>query len=170
MSHEILLSPKARAATIDVVKAETAGLKKYRALADVYHADGIRAAMLETEKNGGNVGLRSEIKIAITYGLTDAEQKIIDADVKTLSDVQKLARNDAKDKVEKYLGKIRKYLKDDESEGVTGDAQETKTEIQRIQKMLDDALTKIQKLESPAFNVLDVVKLIKTAKGAMPSV
>jgi hypothetical protein len=169
MSIEILLSPKARAATIDVVKAETAGLKKYRALADVYHADGIRAEMLETEKNGGNVSLRTDVKLAITFGLTEAEQKIIAADVKTLDAVQKTARNDAKDKVEKYLGKIRKYLKDDESDG-TGDAKETKTEIQRIQKMLDDALTKIQKLENPAFNVVDVVKLIKTAKGAMPAV
>ena len=169
MSIEILLSPKARAATIDVVKAETAGLKKYRALADVYHADGIRAEMLETEKNCGNVSLRTDVKLAITFGLTEAEQKIIAADVKTLDAVQKTARNDAKDKVEKYLGKIRKYLKDDESDG-TGDAKETKTEIQRIQKMLDDALTKIQKLENPAFNVVDVVKLIKTAKGAMPAV
>lgn len=170
MSQEITLSPKARAATIDVVKAESASLKKYRALADVYHADGIRSEFLETEKNGGIVSLRTEVKAAITAGLTDAERKVIEADVKTLDDLQKLERNNAKDKVEKYLVKIRKYLKDDESSGESGDAKEPKTEMQRIQKLLDDALTKIQKIENPEFDVVNVVKLIKSAKGAMPSV
>jgi hypothetical protein len=163
------LSGSARSAIIDVVKLGDKADKQLVKAGDALHADGVRSMALETEKNGGSIVVRNAVKSAIYSGLSDAEKRLIDADVKTLTDVQKLGRNEAKGKIDKYLVKIRNHMKTAESDG-TGDAQETKTDMQRIQKLLDDAITKIQKLDTPDFNAVDVIKLIKTAKGAMPSV
>ena len=170
MSHEInALSAQARSATIDVVKAENQVDKKYRKLADVYHADGIRGTMLETEKNGGNAELRKSVKDAITAGFTDAEQALIAKDPKTLDSAQKHDRDVLKNKVDKSLNDIRKYLYTDEATD-SGDPRETKTAFQRMHDNLDKVITALQKLENPSFDVAETVKRIKLGKALIPSV
>jgi hypothetical protein len=170
MSHEIVaLSALARSATIDVVKAEGQTAKKYRKLADVYHADGIRSAMLETEKNGGNVELRKSVKDAITAGFTDAEQALMAKDPKTLESGAKHDRTVLKGRVDTMLNRIRNYLADDEADG-TGEARETKTAFQRMHDNLDKVITALQKLENPSFDVAETVKRIKLGKALIPSV
>ena len=160
------LSSAARSTLIDVVKlGEKAGNQLVKA-ADQLIADGLSFVALETEKNGGSVIVRTEVKAALFQGLTKQEQEIINADVKTLDAAQKVERNEAKNKIDSYLRKVRNHMKPE----VEGDAQETKTEVQRIQGLLEDAITKLQKLAEPSFDVAHVVKTIKAAKGAMPAI
>jgi len=160
------LSSAARSTLIDVVKlGEKAGNQLVKA-ADQLTADGLSFVALETEKNGGSVIVRTEVKAALFQGLTKREQEIINADVKTLDAAQKVERNEAKNKIDSYLLKVRNHMKPE----VEGNAQETKTEVQRIQKLLEDAITKMQGLVEPSFDVVDLVKRIKSVKGAMPAV
>jgi len=170
MSHEIIaLSAQARSATIEVVKAEGQTEKKYRKLADVYHADGIRSAMLETEKNGGSVELRTSVKSAITAGFTADEQALMAKDPKTLESGAKHDRTTLKGRVDTMLNRIRNYLADDEADG-SGEARETKTAFQRMHDNLDKVITALQKLENPSFDVAETVKRIKLGKSLIPSV
>lgn len=173
------LSPKARSATIDAVKADNKADKQWRGLADVYHADGIRAEYLETGKKGGSDKLRNIIKDTIFEGLSDAEKRIIQADVKTLTDVQKTARNDAKDKIEKYLVKIRNYLKEDETKaakqaaldaGLPVPQESGKTDLQKIHEYMDKVIKTLEGMESATFNIVQAVKDAKSLKGSMPSI
>jgi hypothetical protein len=160
------LSNAARSTLIDVVKlGEKAGNQLVKA-ADQLIADGLSFVALETEKNGGSVIVRNEVKAALFQGLTKQEQEIINADVKTLTELQKFEREKAKNKIDSYLRKVRNHMKPE----VEGDAEETKTEVQRIQKLLEDAITKMQGLVEPTFDVVDLVKRIKSVKGAMPAV
>jgi len=170
MSHEIIaLSASARSATIEVVKSESQTEKKYRKLADVYHADGIRSAMLETEKNGGSVELRTSVKSAITAGFTADEQALMAKDPKTLESGAKHDRTTLKGRVDTMLNRIRNYLADDEADG-SGEARETKTAFQRMHDNLDKVITALQKLENPSFDVAETVKRIKLGKALIPSV
>lgn len=159
------LSSAARSTLIDVVKlGEKAGNQLVKA-ADQLIADGLSFANLETEKKGGSPEVRAEVKAALFQGLTKREQEIITADVKTLDATQKVERNEAKNKIDSYLRKVRNHMMPEvEGEG------ETKTEVQRIQKLLEDAITKMQGLVEPTFDVVDLVKRIKSVKGAMPAV
>ena len=159
------LSSAARSTLIDVVKlGEKAGNQLVKA-ADQLIADGLSFANLETEKKGGSPEVRAEVKAALFQGLTKREQEIITADVKTLDAAQKVERNEAKNKIDSYLRKVRNHMMPEvEGEG------ETKTEVQRIQKLLEDAITKMQGLVEPTFDVVDLVKRIKSVKGAMPAV
>ena len=159
------LSSAARSTLIDVVKKGEGAENQLVKAADQLIADGLSFANLETEKKGGSPEVRAEVKAALFQGLTKREQEIISADVKTLDRVQKTERNDAKNKVDSYLRKVRNHMMPEvEGEG------ETKTEVQRIQKLLEDAITKMQGLVEPAFDVVDLVKRIKSVKGAMPAV
>jgi hypothetical protein len=170
MSHEIIaLSAQARSATIDIVKSKEQVDKKQRKLADIYHADGIRGIMLETETKGGNVELRNSIKDAITAGFTADQQALIAKDPKTLDSAQKHDRTTLKNKVDKYLTDIRKYLYDDEADS-SGDPRETKTAFQRMHDNLDKVITALQKLENPSFDVAETVKRIKLGKALIPAV
>jgi hypothetical protein len=159
------LSSAARSTLIDVVKlGEKAGNQLVKA-ADQLIADGLTFVALETEKKGGSPEVREAVKAALFQGLTKREQEIITADVKTLDLVQKTERGIAKNKIDSYLRKVRTHMTPEvEGEG------ETKTEVQRIQKLLEDAITKMQGLVEPAFDVVDLVKRIKSVKGAMPAV
>ena len=159
------LSSAARSTLIDVVKlGEKAGNQLVKA-ADQLIADGLTFVALETEKKGGSPEVREAVKAALFQGLTKREQEIITADVKILDLVQKTERNEAKNKIDSYLRKVRNHMMPE----VEGES-ETKTEVQRIQKLLEDAITKMQGLVEPTFDVVDLVKRIKSVKGAMPSV
>lgn len=159
------LSSAARSTLIDVVKlGEKAGNQLVKA-ADQLIADGLTFVALETEKKGGSVIVRTEVKNALFQGLTKREQEIILADVKTLDAAQKVERNEAKNKIDSYLRKVRNHMMPE----VEGES-ETKTEVQRIQGLLEDAITKLQKLAEPTFDVTHVIKTIKAAKGAMPAI
>jgi hypothetical protein len=159
------LSSAARSTLIDVVKlGEKAGNQLVKA-ADQLIADGLSFVALETEKKGGSPEVREAVKAALFQGLTKREQEIITADVKTLDLVQKTERGIAKNKIDSYLRKVRTHMTPE----VEGES-ETKTEVQRIQKLLEDAITKMQGLVEPAFDVVDLVKRIKSVKGAMPAV
>lgn len=165
----VALSAQARSATIDVVKAEGQTEKKYRKLADVYHADGIRGSMLETEKKGGVVELRTSIKDAIIAGFTADEQALIAKNPATLDSAQKHDRTTLKGRVDTMLNRIRNYLYEDESDG-SGEARETKTAFQRMHDNLDKVITALQKLENPSFDVAEAVKRIKLGKSLIPAV
>jgi len=161
------LSSAARSTLIDVVKlGEKAGNQLVKA-ADQLTADGLSFVNLETEKKGGSPEVRTEVKAALFQGLTKQEQEIILADVKTLNAAQKVDRNQAKNKIDSYLRKVRNHMMPEvEGEG------STKTDFQKIQEYLDKVVKVLSEMESPpaGFDIVRAVKDSKALKGSMPAV
>lgn len=165
----IKLSASALKLTTDVIKGDMQISNKWVKLSDSYRAEGVTATMLATEKQGGSEELRDQVKSAIIAAFTDSEQRLLATDTKALDDSAKGTKKTLQQRVGSYLDKVRSHISKAEKDEEGGDARASKTEIQRIHKLLDDAITKLQKLENPAFGVPDAVKKIQAVKGMMPA-
>lgn len=165
----IKLSASALKLTTDVVKGDMQISNKWVKLSDSYRADGVTASMLETEKKGGNEGLREQVKSAIIAAFTDEERKLLATDTKALDDSAKGTKKTLQQRVGSYLDKVRSHINKAEKEEEGGDAQASKTAIQRIHADLDKAVAKLQKLENPSFDVPEAIKRINAVKGMMPA-
>ena len=167
----IKLSASALKLTTDVVKGDMGISNKWVKLSDSYRAEGVTASMLATEKQGGSEGLREQVKAAIIAAFTDSERKLLATDTKALDDSEKGTKKTLQQRVGSYLDKVRSHIsKAEKSEEEGGDAQESKTPVQRIHKLLDDAITKLKKLENPSFDVPETVKKLNAVKGMMPAI
>ena len=165
-----VLSPATQKLTTDTVKGDIQNGNKWVKLADAYRGDKVTASMLETVKNGGFEEIRSKIKACITLAFTEDQRALLAADTKTLSDSDKGLKKTLQQNIGAYLDKIKTHIANAEkTESEDGSPSAPKTPVQRIQKILDDAITKLQKLESPAFNVPDAVKKIQAVKAMMPA-
>lgn len=166
-----------REAVADTDKAS----KKWVKATDLLIANGITSKLLESRKDGENDKLRTQVKNeAIIPALPAAEQALLAKDTKALKDAQKKQKRELIQKVGRYLTGIETHLKtaekkaaeakmtDEEREAAA--ANSAKTDVQRIQAKLDEVLSKLGKLENASFDVPNVTKLIKAAKGAMPAV
>lgn len=166
----VKLSSASLKQTTDTVSGDIKAKFKWQKLGDMYRGEGVTAAMLATEKKGGDEDLRNQVKGAIVLAFTEGERKLLAADTKTLSDSDKGTKKTLQQNVGSYFDKIRTHIANAEKEE-SGDDEggATKTEIQRIHELLDKAITKMQKLEAPRFNVTDAVKHVNTAKGIIPA-
>ena len=161
-AKQITLSNTTLSAVSAAVRADGSADNQWAKLRDLLIADGVQASMLETEANGGNVALVTEVKSAIVAGFTKSEQAILIKETKTLADGEKLFKRETQQKIGSKLARVRKLISEKEEKAET-------SEIQRIQKLLADAVTKLEKLEGADFDILHVIKTIKAAKGAMPA-
>lgn len=156
--------------TTDTVSGDIKTKHKWQKLGDLYRGDGVTAAMLATEKKGGDEDLRDQVKGAIILAFTEGERKLLAADTKTLSDSDKGTKKTLQQNVGSYLDKIRTHIANAEKEESGEDeGGAPKTEVQRIHELLDKAVTKLQKLEKPAFDVTEAVKRVNAIKGMMPA-
>ena len=166
----IKLSASALKLTTDVIKGDMQISNKCVKLADSFRAENVTAAMLETEKKGGSEGLREQVKAAIVAAFTDGERALLATDTKALSDSDKGTKKTLQQRAGSYLDKVRSHIAKAEKEEEGGDAQASKTAIQRIHADLDKAIAKLQKLENPAFDVAEAIKRANSIKGMMPAV
>jgi hypothetical protein len=165
----VKLSATALKLTTDTVKGDMGTQKKWVKLSDTYRAEGVTSAMLETEKKGGSVDLRDQVKSAIVLSFSEGDRALLATDTKALDDVNKMLKKEVQQSIGAYLSKIQSHIAKAEKAEEEGEESAAKTEVQRIHELLDKAITKMQKLDAPSFDVTDAVKRIKAIKGTMPA-
>jgi hypothetical protein len=166
---KVVLSSSTVSTLASALKSQDQNDQKWVKACDSLRADRVTSAMLETEKKGGNEDLRTQVKAVILTTFTEAEKALIATDTKALSELEKFSKKKAQQKIGARLSLIQSHIKKAEKAEEDGTAQTTKTEVQRIHEALDKAVTKLQGLTAPTFDVTEVVKRIKAAKGMMPA-
>lgn len=166
---KVILSPSTIDAVTSALKSEDKNEKVWKKAADSCRADRVTSSMLETVKNGGDVDLRTQIKAVIVTTFTEVEKALLVADAKSLDDVKKMNRKTAQQKIGSRLDLIKSHIRKAEKAEEAGEAEAPKTAVQRIHEALDKAVTKLQGLATPTFDVTEAVKRIKSVKGMMPA-
>jgi hypothetical protein len=152
--------------------------KNLRTISEGLHADGFTGHMLMTIDNGGSESARTQTIDAILAGFSKSDFALYHKDAKTLDVVTRAERTNLKTKKDTYLNRIRTHLfkidgLDKSGEAIsteteTEGSESVKTENQKIHAALAAVITKLQKMESPDFDVADCVKRIMSAQGMIP--
>lgn len=166
---KVVLSSSTVSALSSALKSQDKNEAIWMKASDSLRADRITSTMLETEKKGGDEDLRQQVKNVIVSTFTDAEKALLAQDTKALDDIKKFQKKNAQQKIGARLALIQSFIRRAEKAEEDGEAQATKTEVQRIHEALDKAIAKLQKLEAPTFDPAEVIKRINAAKGMMPA-
>ena len=166
---KVVLSSSSVSALSSALKSQDKNDQCWVKACDTLRADRITAAMLDTEKNGGDEDLRDQVKKIIVTTFTEAEKALLATDTKALDDMKKFQKKTVQQKIGARLSLIQSHIRKAEKAEEDGEAQAAKTPIQRIHADLDKAISKLQKLDAPTFDVTEVVKRITAAKGMMPA-
>jgi len=179
---EVVMSNTTRSAIMSYVNTdmtvEAKQAKNLRTISEGLHADGFTGHMLMTIDNGGSESARTQTIDAIIAGFSKSDFALYHKDAKTLDVVTKAERTNLRTKKDTYLNRIRTHLfsidgldKNGEvisTETETEGSESVKTENQKIHAALAAVITKLQKMESPDFDVADCVKRIMSAQGMIP--
>ncbi len=164
----------------DTLRSEEAVEQKWVKFTDLLRADGVTYAMLCKD---GSEELREFVRNNIIIPSFKKEIVVlIEKDIADVPENMKEARRKARMNVGSKLRKIEKHLRKAEEkekkaaaaaagEGETDSTPQTpKTDAQRLQRMLDDILAKLTKMEKPPFDVVAVCDHLKKCKKIIPSV
>lgn len=167
----------------DTLRAESQVVQKWVKFTDLLRADGVTSAMLDS--NSGSQELRDHVKTHIVLPSFKAtELALMAKDIRDVPESQKKARKTAQQQIGSKLGKIERHLRDAEeaekkaaaaaAAAAAGETvstpRTTRTDAQRLQKMLDDILAKLTKMEKPPFDMVAVCNHLKKCKKIIPSV
>lgn len=166
---KIVLSSSTITVLTGALKSQDQNDQKWVKACDSLRADRVTAAMLETAKNGGSEDLRDQVKAVIVTTFSEAEKALLATDTKALDQDKKNHKKTIQQKIGARLSLIQSHIRKAEKAEEDGEAQTAKTPVQRIHADLDKAIAKLQKMESPTFDVAEVIKRINTAKGMMPA-
>ena len=166
---KVVLSAGSVSALSSALKSQDQNDQKWVKACDTLRADRVTAAMLDTEKNGGSEDLRDQVKKIIVTTFTEAERALLATDTKALDDIKKFQKKTIQQKIGARLSLIQSHIRKAEKAEEDGEAEPAKTQVQRIHADLDKAISKLQKLEAPTFDVTEVIKRITAAKGMMPA-
>ena len=178
---EVLMSNTTRSAIMSYVGTDMATeakqAKNLRTISEGLHADGFTGHMLMTIDNGGSESARAQTIDAIIAGFSKSDYALYHKDAKTLDVVTKAERTNLRTKKDTYLNRIRTHLfaidgldKNGEvvSTEVETEVESTKTDNQKIHAALAAVIVKLQKMDTPDFDVADCVKRIMSAQGMIP--
>jgi hypothetical protein len=166
---KIVLSSSTITVLTGALKSQDQNDQKWVKASDSLRADRVTSGMLETGKKGGNEDLRTQVKDVIVTTFSEAEKGLLATDTKALDDIKKFQKKTIQQKIGARLSLIQSHVRKAEKAEEDGEAEAPKTAVQRIHADLDKAIAKLQKLESPTFDVSEVVKRINAAKGMMPA-
>ena len=176
---KVVLSSSTITEVASALKSQDQTDKKWVKACDALRADRVTAAMLDTEKKGGDEDVRDQVKKIIVTTFTEAERALLATDTKALpkrKDQQagdkspsKEDKKEVQQKIGARLSLIQSHIAKAEKAEEDGEASAPKTEVQRIHEALDKAIAKLQKMEAPSFDSTEVIKRIKSAKGMMPA-
>lgn len=166
---KVVLSSSTITVLTGALKSQDQNDQKWVKACDSLRADRVTAAMLDTAKNGGNEDLRNQVKAVIVTTFSEADRALLATDTKALDQDKKNHKKTIQQKIGARLSLIQSHIRKAEKAEEDGEAEAPKTAIQRIHADLDKAIAKLQKLESPTFDVTEVVKRINAAKGMMPA-
>lgn len=180
MAAKVILSGDTIKAGIEFVSADGKAQSKLTRFVDLMWADGVRTLTIRAKGDDGkacseNDPLRDQIKeTVIIPGFPKHEQALLDKETKTLSEQDKFFKFKVQQKLGKYMATFEKKIAELEHDELVQagliEPRAPKTEAQKLQKLLDDAIGKYQKLENPVFDVTECVKLLKQVKTITPAV
>jgi hypothetical protein len=168
---QAIISAATQEAIKQAIVAEGTAKSRWVKTTDLLVNDGIKSTMLKSTKTGENNKLRAQVKSIIVSTFSKADQSLLAKETKSLSDTAKAEKRRLIQETGRYLslieGKLASAEKADEPEDSEGSV---KTELQKIQEMLDKVVTKLTNLEDAQFDVVQTIKNIKAVKGSMPAV
>ena len=180
---EVVMSNTTRSAIMSYVSTDMATeakqAKNLRTISEGLHADGFTGHMLMTLNNGGSESAREQVIASILAGFSKSDFALYHKDAKTLDAETKQDRTNLRTKKDTYLNRIRTHLfsidgLDKNGEAISteteteSESESVKTENQKIHAALAAVITKLQKMDSPDFDVADCVKRIMAAQGMIP--
>jgi hypothetical protein len=147
---------------------------------DLMWNDGVRTLTIRAKGEDGkacseNDALRGQIKeVVIIPAFPKNEQALLEKETKTLSEQDKFFKFKVQQKLGKYMSNFEKKIAEREhDEAVESgliEPRAPKTENQKLQDQCDSLIRSYQKLEKPAFDVTECVKLLKQVKTITPAV
>ena len=178
---EVLMSSTTRSAIMSYVSTdmtvEAKQAKNLRTISEGLHADGFTGHMLMTIDNGGSESARMQTIDAIIAGFSKSDYALYHKDAKTLDVVTKAERTNLRTKKDTYLNRIRTHLfsidgldKNGEviSTETETESESVKTDNQKIHAALAAVIVKLQKMDTPDFDVAECIKRIMAAQGMIP--
>ena len=152
---------------------ELTARNKWVLVTDYIWSKGMRPVHLDA-KRPDTVENRNKVRAIVVSKMDKDVQKILAAETKSLSQVDKGVKAYWQTQVGSLIGKLESKLKDrEELESLTDEqkaAKASKTAHQRLQTMLDEVIKKYQGLEKPSFDVTQCVKHLNEVKKITPSV
>jgi len=180
MAAKVILSGDTIKAGNEYIQADGKASNKLERFVDLMWADGVRTLTIRAKGDDGkatteNDPLRAQIKeTVIIPAFPKNEQALLDKETKTLSEQDKFFKFKVQQKIGKYMTTFEKKIAEREHDEMAQagliEPRAPKTELQKLQKLLDDAIGKYQKLENPVFDVTECVKLLKQVKTITPAV
>ena len=146
---------------------------KWVQVTDFIWSKGMRPIHLDAKRTD-TVENRNKVRAIVISKMDKDVQKILSAETKSLSQVDKGVKAYWQTQVGSLIGKLESKLKEREEQETMTDEQKAakakKTLHQRLQKSLDEIITKYQGIEKPEFDVTECVKLLNQIKKITPSV
>jgi hypothetical protein len=146
---------------------------KWVEVTDFIWSKGMRPIHLDAKRTD-TVENRNRVRAIVISNLDKDVQKLLATDTKSLSQMDKGNKAYQQEQVGSLIGKLEKKLRDREEQETMTEEQQTakakKTLHQRLQKALDEVITKYQGIEKPDFDVTECVKLLNQVKKITPSV
>lgn len=146
---------------------------KWVQVTDFIWSKGMRPIHLDAKRTD-TVENRNRVRAVVISKMDKDVQKILSAETKSLSQVDKGVKAYWQTQVGSLIGKLESKLRErEELETMTDDQKEAKakkTLHQRLQKSLDEIISKYQGIEKPEFDVTECVKLLNQIKKITPSV
>jgi hypothetical protein len=179
--QKVILSADSIRAGLDYVSADNkAQSKLLPKFVDLMWTDGVRTLTIRAKGDDGkpateNDALRGQIKEAVIIpAFPKNEQTLLEKETKTLSERDKFDKFKVQQKLGKYMSAFEKKIAEREHaeliEAGLIEPRVAKTENQKLQDQCDSLIRAYQKLEKPAFDVTECVKLLKQVKTLTPAV
>jgi hypothetical protein len=153
--------------------SEIGARNKWVQVTDFIWSKGMRPVHLDAKRTD-TVENRNKVRAIVISKMDKDVQKILSAETKSLSQVDKGVKAYWQTQVGSLIGKLESKLRErEELETMTDeqkDAKAKKTLHQRLQKSLDEIISKYQGIEKPEFDVTECVKLLNQVKKITPSV
>lgn len=151
--EQVVVSTSTSAMIKDAVSTDQKVSKQWLKVSDALYADGVRPDMLAGKVKVSDVA--DAVRAAIVLGLPVADRKLINGDVKAMSDTDKDKRKIAQQKIGPYIRNIQKYLTDlmianGEIEEEEEEKDSDKTRAEKLKVVLETALKIVQGDDQPA--------------------
>ena len=153
--------------------AEITARNKWVQVTDFLWSKGMRPVHLDAKRTD-TVENRNRVRAIVISKQDKDVQKILAAETKSLSQVDKGVKAYWQTQIGSLIGKLESKLREREEQETMTDEQKAakakKTLHQRLQKSLDEVISKYQGIEKPEFDVTECVKLLNQIKKITPSV
>lgn len=153
--------------------AEITARNKWVQVTDFLWSKGMRPVHLDAKRTD-TVENRNRVRTIVISKQDKDVQKILAAETKSLSQVDKGVKAYWQTQIGSLIGKLESKLREREEQETMTDEQKAakakKTLHQRLQKSLDEVISKYQGIEKPEFDVTECVKLLNQIKKITPSV